>query len=30
MPKNKVYAVAVGRNVGIYDRWDECEKQVML
>jgi hypothetical protein len=28
MAKKKFYAVAVGRKVGIYDTWDECEKQV--
>jgi phosphoribulokinase len=26
--KKKFYAVAVGKNPGIYDTWEECEKQV--
>jgi ribonuclease HI len=26
--KQKFYAVAVGRETGIYDNWNECEKQV--
>ena len=28
MVKKKYYAVANGRNVGIYTSWNECEKQV--
>ena len=31
MPKRKIknfYAVAIGRNVGIYRTWPECQKQV--
>ena len=26
--KNKYYAVARGRTVGVYDTWDECNAQV--
>lgn len=31
MPSTKkFYAVAVGRNIGIYDTWDECQKEVRV
>lgn len=26
--KNYYYAVAVGREIGIYNSWDECEQMV--
>ena len=28
MPKRKFYAVAVGRETGIFSTWDQCLKQV--
>jgi len=28
MPKQKYYAVAVGKEIGIFEAWEECEKQV--
>ena len=27
--KKNFYAVRKGRNVGIYNSWDECNKQVL-
>jgi Caulimovirus viroplasmin len=29
-PTKKFYAVAVGRNIGIYDTWDDCQKEVRV
>lgn len=28
MSKNKFYVVWMGRNPGIYDRWDACQKEI--
>ena len=28
MAKNKIYAVAKGKNPGVYDNWEECKEQV--
>lgn len=28
MAKKKVYAVKVGREIGIFDNWDECKKSI--
>ena len=28
MPKRKFYAVAVGRETGIFSTWDQCKEQV--
>lgn len=29
MPKTKYYAVKVGKETGIFDKWDQCSKQVI-
>ena len=28
MAKQKFYAVKKGKNIGVYNTWDECKKQV--
>ena len=28
MPKKKYYAVAIGRQMGVFDAWRDCEVQV--
>ncbi|MCR5014482.1 MAG: ribonuclease H family protein [Bacteroidales bacterium] len=28
MPKNKYYVVWKGRNPGVYNRWDDCKKEI--
>jgi Caulimovirus viroplasmin len=30
MPKSKFYAVARGREIGIFSTWPECQKQVLM
>lgn len=28
LAKQKFYAVKKGKNIGVYNTWDECKKQV--
>ncbi len=28
MAKKNIYAVAVGRNVGIYETWQDCQQNI--
>lgn len=30
MPTNKFYAVAIGRTIGVFNTWNECQKEVRL
>lgn len=30
VPSKKFYAVAIGHEPGVYETWDECQKQVSL
>ena len=29
MSKSKIYAVAVGRKVGIFNNWEECKESIV-
>ena len=28
MAKNKFYVVWIGHNPGVYDRWEDCQKEI--